>query len=267
MGDPALRTIREMNVRLSDLGLAARAAEEAGRFLLNAFREGSVVKEAIGRDIKLAADVEAEQRILSILRAHSPYPVLSEEAGADGNLLDEGCHWVVDPLDGTFNFSRGIPICCVSIGLMSGGRPVLGVVYDFVTGVLYEGAKGRGCRANGRPIVVSSTQAMDQAVICTGFPLRADYSTQGLLAVASLAGRFKKVRMLGSAAMSLAMVARGSADAYVERGISLWDVAGGLALVDAAGGVIDIHPAGGDGRFDVMAANGKWQMNAVGPAA
>jgi myo-inositol-1(or 4)-monophosphatase len=256
-----------MTVPSSDLSVAAGAAEEAGRFLLTAFREGSHVKEAVGRDIKLAADIEAEQRILSILRAHSPYPVLSEEAGADGNLLAEGCHWVVDPLDGTFNFSRGIPICCVSIGLMSGGRPVLGVVYDFVTGVLYEGAKGQGCRANGRPIVVSSTQTMGQAVICTGFPLRADYSTQGLLAVARLAERFKKVRMLGSAAMSLAMVARGSADAYVERGISLWDVAGGLALVEAAGGLIDLQPAGGDGRFDVVATNGRWRMDAVGPAA
>ncbi len=245
---------------------AVAAAIKAGKLLRNAFVNGSEVKSAAGRDIKLDADVKAEEAILAVLRERTDCPVLSEEAGPDKGLSHDERHWVIDPLDGTFNFSRGIPLCCVSIGLMEHGHPVLGVIYDFMSDTLYKGGKGLPALANEAPLRSSRTRDISQAAVCTGFPLRADYGTESLLGVAGLATRFKKVRMLGSAATSLSMVARGSMDAYVETGISLWDVAAGIAIVEAAGGRVMFRPVGDHAQLHVVATNGELRPEAIDQA-
>lgn len=212
---------------------AARAAEHlrasAGRVRREVRSEG--------HDIKIVGDTEAEGAILSFLSAESPLPVLSEECGDRGGPVGPGVpRWFVDPIDGSLNFNRGLPFCCISIGLWEGDAPILGVVHDFNRGEVFAGAVGQGATLDGEPISVSRVASRAQAVLCTGFPVYSDFSREPLQGFLEQVRAYKKVRLLGSAALSLAYVAAGRVDAYMEDNIMPWDVAAGLALVAAAGG-------------------------------
>jgi myo-inositol-1(or 4)-monophosphatase len=235
-----------------DLNMAVTAAIEAGRILEAEFHEGSSVRSDIGKDIKLASDVHAETRILEILRSGSEYPILSEESGADSGFTDSGKHWIVDPLDGTFNFSRGIPLWSVSIALWRGNEPVLGVVHEPLRGSIYSGLVGTGAWDGEQAIRVSNVSQVGKAALATGFPVGRSFKTESLHHFVEQVASFKKVRLVGSAAISLSMLASGSIEAYQEDDIQYWDVAAGLALVAAAGG-----------RFDMKAGSSQWQRNIV----
>jgi myo-inositol-1(or 4)-monophosphatase len=211
--------------------LAENAATSAGKYLLR--REALDATSTKNRDTKLRADTEAEKIILDLIRAGSSFPILSEEAGGD---FKSGPIWFVDPLDGTVNYSRGLPICVVSISLWSDGKPLLGVVYDFNRGELFSGIVGHGASINSRKIEVSRSTSRDNAIVFAGFPVATDFTDAAVANFLELVRDFKKVRMLGSAALSLAYVAAGRGDAYFERRIRIWDVAGGIALVAASGG-------------------------------
>jgi myo-inositol-1(or 4)-monophosphatase len=245
-----------MNHRI-ELEGAIEAARLAGVYL-NAARQGEIrVLSAVGRNIKLQADRESESIILDALRAVAPHPVLAEESG-EHDAPGEGAYWVVDPLDGSANFARGVPLCCVAIALMHGEKPLLGVVHDFnrdetLCGVVGEGAWLGG--AKGAPIAVASTTDTGQAILATGFPVGRDLSDAALAEFYRQARAFKKVRMIGTAALALAYVARGWVDAYGEDGIMLWDVAAGVALVEAAGGSVRMAPSPrGRWKYDVRCA-------------
>lgn len=241
---------------ITDLELARAAARAAGEMLKAKFQRGSMVHSDLGKDIKLAADLEAEKLILSQLRASSAHPILSEEAGAEEAFAAAGHRWVVDPLDGTFNFSRGLPLCCISIALCDGERPVLGVIHDFMGDVTYEGAVGLGAWRNGQPMRVSALTAIDKAAICTGFPAGREFGADSLIGFVRQVQVFKKVRLLGSAALSLAQVAAGAVEVYHEDDINFWDVAAGLALVSAAGGRFECRSGSSQWQRDVFASNG-----------
>jgi len=244
----------------SDLQLAEAAARAAGEILRAEFSRGSTVKSEIGKDIKLAADVLAEEVLLKMLRAKSTYPILSEEAGEDATFSNAGLRWVIDPLDGTFNFSRRLPLCCVSVGLWNGMTPVLGVIYDFSSDSLYSGEVGVGAWRNGTPISVSAVQDPSKAALCTGFPAGGDFGRDSLMGLVQQVQHYKKVRMVGTAALALAFVAAGYVDAYQEDDINFWDVAGGIAVIVAAGGRFRMLPGTRTWQFEVVADNGKIPM-------
>ena len=225
-----------------ELALAASAAREAGDHLTSLSGGTLAVAQETSRDIKLAADRESETLIVEHLR-ESGYAILAEEGGELGDVSGDKPVWVVDPLDGTMNFSRGIPLCCVSIALLSGGEPVLGVVHDFNRGETFTGLAEGGAWMNGAPVSVSRVEAADQAILATGLPALRDYSAEALAPLAKQFRRFRKVRMLGSAALMLAYLAAGRVDAYQEDDIQLWDVAAGLALVKGAGGFVSATPS------------------------
>jgi len=196
----------------------------------------------IGRDIKLQADQDAESIILKAL-AETGYSVLAEESGEHGLLEGDDPYWVVDPLDGTMNFNRGLPECCVSIALCQGQDPVMGVIYDFNRDECFQGIVGEGAWLNDAPMSVSGISERSQAVLCTGFPTHRSFDSDSLEEFIRSAQDFKKVRMLGTAALMVAYVACGRADAYLEDSIMLWDVAAGIALVRAAGGYAEMKPS------------------------
>lgn len=225
------------------LQLAQRAAREAGDWLSGLNRREPTILSQEGRDIKLAADQEAESRIVACLRAESPYPILAEEGGESGPTVDGEPRWVVDPLDGTLNFSRELPLCCTSIALMAGTEPILGVVYDFNRGEFFSGLASGGAWCNGTPMRVSDVAIPERAVLATGLPACRTYTVDALLPMVERFRRFRKVRMLGSAALMLAYLAAGRVDAYEEEDIMLWDIAAGLALVRGAGGHITVQPS------------------------
>jgi len=245
----------------SERDLAVRAAQSAAAFLRDAFAQEKQVLAEIGRDIKLQADRDAERRILDVLM-QSGLPVLAEESGESGTHADDTPTWIVDPLDGTMNFKHGIPLCCVSIALSLRGKPVLGVIDDFTRGECFSGIPGEGAWLNGAPMRVSKESNPARAILTTGFPTKFDIAGPALDQFMAAARRFKKVRMLGSAALMMAYVAAGRVDAYAEDDIMYWDIAAGAALIEAAGGWVSMRPAPADkwGRHVRAAANAAlWQ--------
>ena len=240
---------------MKELELARAAAVAAGRILQAEFARGTAINSEAGKDIKTQADVLAEAEILTRLRAASTWPILSEEAGADASFSTAGRYWVIDPLDGTFNFTRRIPLCCVSIGLWENNEPVLGVIHDFLADRTYHGVVGQGAWDNDQPMTISSVTQKDKAALATGFPSGRSFQDKSLLDFVHQVQAYKKLRLLGSAALSLAWVAAGKLEAYQEEDIYFWDVAAGLALVKAAGGTYQASPGNGAWKMNVMAVN------------
>lgn len=242
------------------LAVAAEAARKAGSILSEVYRTAPGVRGTEGKDIKTEADVAAEQAIRQIL-GPTGLPILGEEEGWSGETSGDGPCWVVDPLDGTFNFVRGLPFCGVSLALWQGGEPILGTIYDLTDGSLLEGICGGEARCDGQIVEVSSVTSNAQAVLATGFPNQRDYRPEALQKSIRGFQQFKKIRMLGSAALALAQVVRGRIDAYWEEDIWWWDVAAGLALVRAAGGAYTMLPGTRPGQFHVFAHNGHLRLD------
>lgn len=220
-----------------------KTALEAGVLLNHASKKAQQIKFQDEKDIKLKADEDTEVLIRESLTLHSNTPIIGEEKGGDPSLLQSDVlYWVVDPLDGTYNFLRNQPATCVSIGLMRGTTHILGVVYDFISDNMYVGGVHSPMSCNGRVIQPKWSEDLSKSCLMTGFPAGRDYSQSSLEAFIKDIQRFKKIRMIGSAALALAYVSMGYADAYYEEGIRLWDVAAGAALVESAGGHVSITP-------------------------
>lgn len=246
------------------LEMAVRAAHAAGSLLQQRVGPSLDIVADAAHDIKLAVDREADDAIAAVLRTGPPWPVLSEERGFNGSAgryTDVEWCWVVDPLDGTVNFARTIPIWSISIALCRHGEPVLGVVHVPAQHESFTGIVGSGAWRNGDAMRVSDVDRTSNAILCTGVPVAADFSDAALVSFAERIRSFKKVRLLGSAAISLAYVAAGRADAYYERDIRVWDVAAGVALVRAAGGTATMTPMTDHDRMAVFAGNGR--INAI----
>lgn len=243
----------------SELLDIARDAARAGADHLSAVWSGrrsdgthAQVTSSSGRDVKTAVDVQAETVICARLES-TGLPILSEERGADSGFDPEGTVWIVDPLDGTMNLVRGFEQCCVSIGLWRGGQPVAGVIHDFVHDRVWWGRVGEGTFCDGEVVSCSTIDAPDQAMLTTGFPGGGRFTTPAIASFIERVQAYKKVRMIGSAAMSLAHVASGTMDLYLEEDIYLWDVAAGLALVQAANGAVWWSPPDSRWRSTVVA--------------
>ena len=220
------------------LDLAISASKKAGDYLRE--RKDIIVEPSDGKDIKLSSDKISESIILESLSS-SGIPVLAEEGGYTGGKSDR--YWVVDPLDGTMNYYKGLDdFTCVSIALWQEGQPVLGVINRFRSGEIFTGVLGGNAELNGELIKPSGVRAVRDAVMSTGFPPDRDYSEDSLKDYIKQVQRFKKVRMLASGALQAVFVACGRVDAYFEDDIKLWDIAAAMIIVQAAGGVVHYKP-------------------------
>ena len=235
------------------LEIAKSAALLAGEFLLKSQKTDLKILLNQGRDLKLQLDIDTENIIKDHIAAYSSYSILGEETGSS-DKLDE-CFWVIDPLDGTSNFLRGIPICCVSIALMHELKPVLGVIYDFNHEDLYFGHKESKAFINDQEIQVSKLSLKNESTLVTGIPAKSNYSDNEFNQLISTFQSWKKIRMIGSAAMAAVYVAAGKAETYQEKGIFLWDIAAGAAIVNSAGGVASISNLQPDYRVDAKFSN------------
>ena len=239
-----------------EISIARKASLEAGKILANNKKALNKATFESSKDIKLEADISAENLIKSILNEESLFPILAEESGKSVDDLGS-TFWVVDPLDGTANYSRDIPICCVSISLIINLEPVMGVIHDFNNKDLYEGSIFRPASLNGQALNVSSISKSSDGILVTGLPNNTDYSDVAMLKMIKDFQDWKKVRMIGSAAMASAYVASGKADVYKEFGTYLWDVAAGAAIVNAAGGKAEISNFRDNYQVDVHFSNSK----------
>ena len=235
------------------LNIAKSAALTAGNFLKKS--QGTDLKILLNqdRDLKLQLDIDTENLIKDFISTHSNYSILGEETGPSDKL--EEYFWVIDPLDGTSNFLRGIPISCVSIALMHKLEPVLGVIYDFNHDDLYFGHQESKAFINDQEIQVSSLSSKNESTLVTGIPAKTNYSDEEFNQLISTFQAWKKIRMIGSAAMAAAYVAAGKAETYQENGIFLWDIAAGAAIVSAAGGIASISNLQSDYRVDAKFSN------------
>ncbi len=212
------------------------------------------------KEIKASADKILEQYILSKL-APTGLSILTEESGYLPNKKDSKYHFIIDPLDGTFNFVKDLGPCAVSIALWEDKRPVFGVIFDLQKQQLFWGGKKFGSYCNEKKIEVSEVNFKDKASICTGFPVRFNVeSTVAMNDFFLLVKPYAKVRMLGSAAMSLINVSKGSSEIYSEKNIMLWDVAAGLAIIEGAGGSYTIKKTSEKWCYDISATNGHFSL-------
>ena len=217
--------------------IAARAARSAGNVILRYMNriDGLHVVEKQQWDFVSEVDKLAEAEIVKELRrAYPDHAILAEESGATGK---GPLTWVIDPLDGTHNYLRGIPHFCVSIALLEKGVPIHAVVFDPLRDELYTASKGDGAYLNDRRMRVGKRENLGGAMIATGFPFRQrEHLGPQLDMTRAILGQAEDIRRSGSAALDLAYVAAGRYDGYFEIGLKPWDMAVGVLLVHEAGG-------------------------------
>jgi myo-inositol-1(or 4)-monophosphatase len=254
-----------------ELAAARDIAAEAAAIIRDARVE--TVREKSRADLVTEVDEAVERLVVSRLAERFPDdPVVGEETS--GGAEDRsGRWWAVDPVDGTVNFVHGHPFTCVSIALVVGDRPVVGVVSAPRLGEEFHAAEGAGAWLNDRRISVSHVDDPSAALLATGFPFRKGKGSveANMTLLGELIVRTHGVRRAGSAALDLCYVAAGRLDAFYEVGLGSWDVAAGLAIVREAGGVVSGMPGDGEppvhsGR--VIASNGRvhhWLESRIEP--
>lgn len=241
------------------LAVAAEAALAAGRLQLQYFgRDFKIHKKGV-IDLVTDADLAVEQDIRARVARHFPGHTFLGEEAAEVPVEGSSFRWIVDPIDGTTNFTHGLPLFCVSIALEVEGRVELGVIYVPKSDELFTAERGQGSRLNGRRIRVTREATLIDALLVTGFPPQAsDRQGEQLAVFGEFLTRARAVRRLGSAALDLAYVAAGRFDGFWERSLHAWDVAAGALLVEEAGGRVTGFD---DGPFDpfggqMLATNG-----------
>ena len=224
------------------LDCAITAAKRSGRHALdNATRRSEVIARA-EHDVKLALDVEcqeiAEREILS---RYADHRFLGEESAAD-ELLNAGSPylWIVDPIDGTVNFSHAYPYWCCSVAVQHAGRVVAGCVYNPLGDEVYCATTNSPAQCNGTPIAVSQTMNLSRALVMTGTDKNENTDHPSGDVFLRITSAVQRPRVAGSAALDICRVACGQADAYFEAGVYLWDVAAAGLILRQAGGRTDV---------------------------
>lgn len=231
--------------------LMVKAARAAGNVLLRNMHKLDALNVVEKDRLDYASEVDghAETAIIKELRRATPdYAILGEEGGAQGSGRFT---WVIDPLDGTSNYLRGIPHYCVSIALVENGEPVHGVIFDPLRNELFTASRGGGATLNDKKMRVAERKELHGAMLLTGFPPRERKNLAAQLkCIEALLVDAEDIRRTGSAALDLAYVAAGRADAYFESGVKPWDIAAGVLMVREAGGKVVDYRGRSTGPMD-----------------
>jgi len=214
------------------LEFSRNLAREAGRLAHSAFGQSATSMK--GRhDVVTAMDREVERFIRSAIAARYPDDAIigEEEGGQGGERV-----WLIDPIDGTANYARGIPHYCVSIGYLERLVPTVGVLYDPSHDWLYSAARGEGAWRDGERLAVSSCAELEAATVECGWSTRRSTADYIALVARVMGAAGCAMRRVGSGALGLADVAAGRSEAYCEMHINAWDCAAGILLVCEAGG-------------------------------
>lgn len=221
-----------------ELAATVGIAKEAAELVLSYFGGDHVDVRAKGvGDVVTAADTASETLILSRLKEWFPEDGVVGEEGGNARSRS-GRTWYVDPLDGTLNFSRSLPIWCVSLALFEGDQPLLAVIRDPIRCETFSAQRGMGSFGNGRRIWTSGVEELVGSVVHITVDLKDLGETAGLDDIVALSPRVLRTRNIGSAALALAYVAAGRLDGMLHRFAYAWDYAAGVLLVREAGGVV-----------------------------
>lgn len=230
------------------LNIAQRAARAAGNVIARKIDQGGFsVEEKRKDDLVTDVDRECENTISSmLLKSYRDHAILGEEGGLQGNK-DSEYVWVIDPIDGTTNFVKGLPHCAVSIGLQHKGRTIVGVVFDPFRDEMFSAARGEGASLNGTRIRVGEHQTLDGAIVGTAFPTRYRERLDPYMELFTrLINQCADVRRSGCASLDLCYAACGRYDAYLEQGLKPWDFTAGELILRESGGIATDF-AGGPG--------------------
>lgn len=226
------------------LRIALNAARKAGQIIDRAFREIDAIPYENKRvnDFVTAIDRASEKTIIDeIKQAHPRHRFIGEEMGEHGPK-DAEYEWIIDPIDGTTNFIRGIPQFAVSIACRHRGKLQHAVIYDPVNRDEFCASRGQGATFNGRKMRVSGTKSLTGALLVTGIPFTSEtlkyadeyFATCKALLMHNTAG----IRRPGAASLDLAYLAAGRYDGFWEMNLKPWDIAAGVLLLREAGGLI-----------------------------
>jgi len=242
------------------LECATAAAQAAGQHALTNWKRRWEVHRAFKHDVKLQLDIEAQAKAQEIIRARFPgHAILAEEDDPASHHARPRSpfRWIIDPIDGTVNFSHGFPIWCSSVAVEYKGEVVAGAVYAPALGNLYQAAIGRPALCDGTEIKVSDVNTLDAAIVFTGLDKSVDPSLPPFALFERIAANTQKARIIGSAALDMCQVAAGHGDGYFEAGIYLWDIAAGSLIVRQAGGQTELLGYQSDNRLRFLATNGR----------
>ena len=229
------------------LNIAIRAARKAGNVIAKNYERRDDIqtsKKGIN-DYVTSVDKAAEAEIIEIIQKSYPdHTIISEERGAlEGK--DSDIQWVIDPLDGTTNFVKGLPHFSVSIAIRVKNRTEVGVVYDPIRNELFTAVRGEGTKLNEVRLRVDSLNELNGAILATGFPFKQPSLMPTQFAIMNnLIDEAADFRRTGSAALDLCYVASGRVDGYFEMGLKPWDCAAGDLIVREAGGLVCDFNAG-----------------------
>lgn len=221
------------------LNFAIETARDAGQLLLEKFGRVSISKKG-DIDLVTEADLASEALIIERIKSHHPkHSILAEESGNAVVIGGENrWKWIIDPLDGTTNYAHGYPCFAVTIALEHEGEIVVGVTFDPTRNELFAAERGRGASLNNKPLRVSQTESLSDALLVTGFPYNFKSRPDFAKNLNAFLLKARGVRRDGSAAIDLAYVACGRFDGMWEEGLNPWDVAAGVLLVEEAGGQV-----------------------------
>lgn len=254
----------------AEFSAAIDAAEKAARYVRERAGNAGDVTEKGRHDLVTEVDLEAQRIIIEHLREACPEIDVVAEEGDNHSLLHEPPQrprWIIDPVDGTTNFTHGVPPYCISIALQyTGGELVVGVIHEVGMNEVFAAARGRGATLNGRPIEVSRTGRLEDCLVTTGFPFREFWFVDEYLAVLKeFMYETRGVRRPGSAAADMAYLACGRFDVFFEAGLAPWDVAAGIVLIEEAGGTVTGLARGHDPLLEgqILATNGRLHEEAL----
>jgi myo-inositol-1(or 4)-monophosphatase len=240
------------------VNVMVKAARAAGNVLLRHMHRLDALNVVEKDRMDYASEVDglAEAEIVKELKRAMPdCAILGEETGASGRGRQT---FVIDPLDGTSNYLHGIPHWCVSIALVENGEPQHAVIFDPLRNELFTASKGAGAVLNDKRIRVTDRKDLVGTMLITGFPPRErERLAPHLACLGELLRDAEDVRRTGSAALDLAYVAAGRADAYFEAGVKPWDIAAGVLLVREAGGRVTDFRGAATGPMDQRGVIGR----------
>lgn len=223
------------------LACAVDAARFAGNHALKNLHRRHQVARQFRHDVKLQLDLECQKKAESVIRRRFPaHAILGEENEnvdqASGETLHDRLEWVIDPIDGTVNFSHGLPLWCCSVAVRDGATVLAGAVFAPALGELYTARCDGPALRNGRPIRVSTVATLAGSVVFTGLDKNVPRGVKPFAAFEGISERIQRARIMGVAALDMCRVAAGEAEGYFESGIYIWDVAAAGLIVQRAGG-------------------------------
>jgi len=240
------------------LQCATDAAKQAGLHVLQNIDRRREVFKSFRHDVKLQLDLEAQAQAETAIRARFPeHAILGEEDEEGKTQIQSPFRWIIDPIDGTVNFSHGFPIWCCSIAVQFENQTVAGAVFAPEMNELYHATWNGPAYCNNREIRVSEVDALATSMIFTGLDKKAEPHHKPFNLFTRIAEAVQRPRIIGSAALDLCHVAAGHGDGYFESGIYIWDIAAAGLIVERAGGRTEILAHKENHRMAYLATNGR----------